>query len=72
MTAKYVSVTLSCLLLIVIAGHSDIAMAQESSTLQQDSERHQNNLRSAWDRGGVIMLRQENRERRNNDVKSNH
>ena len=55
MTTKQVFLTLSCLLLLVVAGQSDIVWAQESHQMQQDSERHQNNLRSVWNHGGVMM-----------------
>jgi Ni/Co efflux regulator RcnB len=55
MKEKQAFLTLSCLLLLVIVGQSDVARAQESLKMQQDRERHQNNLRSAWDRGGAVM-----------------
>jgi len=55
MKTQQVFFTLSCLLLLVIAGQPDVVRAQESPQVQQDRERHKNNLRSAWDRGGVIM-----------------
>jgi len=54
MKTKQVFLTLSCLILFVIAGQAS-TWAQELSQVQQDSERHQNNLRSVWDRGGVMM-----------------
>ncbi|MCL2710990.1 MAG: hypothetical protein FWE95_08920, partial [Planctomycetaceae bacterium] len=50
-----VSIILTCLLLLVVVGQPNVAQTQELSQVQQDSERHQNNLRSAWDRGGVMM-----------------
>ena len=55
MTTKHLFLTLSCLLLLVIMGQSDIVLAQESSQVQRDNDRHQNNLRSAWDGRGAMI-----------------
>jgi len=46
---KQLFLTLSCLLLLMMAGQSNVAQAQESSQVQQDSERHKNISRSLWD-----------------------
>ena len=54
MKTKQVFIILSCLIFFVVAGQTNV-WAQELSQVQQDKERHQNNLRSVWDRGGVIM-----------------
>ena len=55
MKMKTVFLTLFCLLFSVITGQSNDVQSQESPQVQQDSERLMNNLRSAWNRGGVIM-----------------
>ena len=55
MTTKQVFFTLSCLLFLVIAGQSNIVRAQESLQVQQDRERHKNNLRSHWNGGGASI-----------------
>jgi len=52
MTTKQVFLTLSCLLLLVIAGQLSIVRAQESIQTQQDSERHQNISRHIWHGSG--------------------
>ena len=47
--------TLSCLLLLAITGQSDSAWAQKSSQVQQDRDRHNNNLHSSWNGGGASI-----------------
>jgi len=55
MKTKQFFLTLTCLLLWVIMGQSNVAQTQESSKTQQDSERHQSISRSFWDGRGTSI-----------------
>ena len=51
MKTKQIFFTLSCLLLLVITGQSDVARAYDL----RDRDRHKNNLRAHWDDGRASM-----------------